>query len=321
MKNRKDFVMIPPTSYKKAVILGAAGFIGINLSHALAQKGYKLICFDQVTTPHWPQKATPITGDFATLSAELLQELDHALVFHLISSSRPSPFTIGAADEVSRDLVTTIRYLEETRIRNLRWVFLSSGGTVYGQNNGKTITESEPTNPICSYGVVKLAIEKYFALYQKLHGIDYVTVRLSNPYGPWQHPLRGQGVISTMLYKALRNELIEIWGDGSNVRDYIYITDAVHGVLNAAMIGKSGETYNIGTAFGLSINQLIEIMKKTLNIKPVVRYCAARSVDVNRNVLNFMKISAHTGWKPETSIDEGMAMTASWLNQNFEFFK
>ncbi len=302
--------------YEKAVILGAAGFIGINLSHALARQGVRLVCFDRIISPHWPEAATPVIGDFGHLPQALLKQLDHAMVFHLVSSSRPQPSTAEAAGEVGRDLVTTIQYLEATRERDIRWIFFSSGGTVYGQNDDMTIRESQPTHPICSYGVVKLAMEKYFALYRRLHGIDYVTVRLANPYGPWQHPLKGQGIIAAMLYRAMKGETIEIWGDGSKVRDYIYIGDAVKGVLSAAGAGRSGETYNIGTSRGMSINQLVDVIAGVQGTAPKVRYTAERSVDVARNVLSIEKLFTHTGWRPKTEIDDGIAMTADWLSKN-----
>lgn len=301
-------------SYKKAVILGAAGFIGINLAHLLAEQGFELVCFDRNVAPQWPKSAKVITGDFASLPERLMQELDHALVFHLISSCRPSPGTAQAADEVGHDVVTTIRYLEETKMRDLRWIFLSSGGTVYGQNNEESLKETSPTNPICSYAVVKLAIEQYFALYRTMYGVDYVIVRLANPYGPWQVPGRGQGVISTMLYKALKGEVIDVWGDGENVRDYIYIVDAVEGILAATLAGGVGEIYNIGTSSGRTLNQLIDVVSEALNVRLVVNYSPARTVDVRKNVLDASKLFSRTGWEPKTSINSGVRLTASWIN-------
>jgi UDP-glucose 4-epimerase len=301
--------------YKKAVILGAGGFLGINLANALAEQGFELVCFDQIESPHWPQTATAITGDFAALPFALLQQLDNAFVFHLISSCRPSPSTADAADEVARDLVTTVRCLELSAKRDLRWIFVSSGGTIYGQNGDEQIAESAPAAPICSYGATKLAIEQYFALYRRLHRIDHVVVRLANPYGPWQDPLRGQGIISAILYKAMQGQVLEVWGDGDNVRDYIYVTDAIQGILAAAFSGMGGEIYNIGTGRGLSINQLVEIIGTELNSPLAVIYTAARTVDVRRNVLCSKKLSSHTDWCPTIAIDEGVELTTSWLRQ------
>lgn len=312
--------MASPKTYKRAIILGAAGFIGINLANSLDEQGYELICFDRKPSPQWPEGTQAIIGDFANLPAELLEALDNALVFHLISSCRPSPSTAQAAEEINLDLISTLRYLEATKTRNLRWVFLSSGGTVYGQQESDCIAETNPTAPICSYGLVKVTIEKYFALYRTLHNVDYVIARLANPYGPWQDPLRGQGIIAALIYKALKGESIEIWGDGSNIRDYIYIADAIQGILATATSGKSGEIYNIGATIGLSINQLIETVGRTLGKELMVNYSTARSADVKRNVLDTKKITTHTDWKPLTLVECGIPLTAFWIENNIDIW-
>ena len=108
-----------------------------------------------------------------------------------------------------------------------RIVFVSSGGTIYGPSAQIPISETAPTDPITAYGVGKLAIEKYLALYEHLFGLDYRILRVANPFGPFQIPLKNQGVIAALISRALKNEPIEIWGDGSVVRDYIYVDDVV----------------------------------------------------------------------------------------------
>lgn len=300
----------------KAVVLGAGGFIGINLVNELVSQGFEVLCFDQAVSRNWPKEARVVLGDFASVPPDLVCELDNAIVFHLVSSCRPSLETTSAADEIQRDFVSTVRYLEATKARELRWIFVSSGGTVYGESDDREIRESRPADPLCSYGALKFAIESYFSLYGKLYGLDYIVVRPANPYGPWQHPLRGQGLVTALVYKALIRDPIEIWGDGSNVRDYIYIEDVVSGILSAAMNGSMGEIYNIGTGQGLSINQLIEAIGATLNVPPKVSYGAARFIDVKRNVLSISKLSSHTGWTPKTPIHLGISLTAAWLKKS-----
>lgn len=301
--------------YRKAVILGAAGFIGTTLARTLAAQTFDLICFDRVISPQWPKASKVIIGDFAAMPAELLSELNGAVVFHLIGTTSPSPNTAQTIGEINHDLSASVRYLEATKNRQLRWVFLSSGGTVYGPTDDRTISEISQTNPICSYGLVKLTIERYFSLYRKLYDTDYVVVRLSNPYGPGQSPLKGQGLVAALVHKALHGQTAEIWGDGENVRDYIYIADASEGIVAAARAGESGETYNIGTARGLSINQLVEIIGDTLNMPIPVKYSAARAIDVRRNVLDFSKLSSRAGWAPATALPDGIKLTAAWQKE------
>ena len=200
--------MLPEIKYKKAVILGAGGFIGVNLARVLAAKGFTLVCFDRMASAQWPSGVKSVLGDFTAPPAELMGELDDALVFHLVSASKPLPSTSQTGDEVAVDLAGTLRLLEATKGRKLHWIFFSSGGTVYGHNDADVIAETNATEPICSYGIVKLTLERYFALYGKLHGVDHVIVRPANPYGPWQAPFRGQGLIAALLHKALNNETI-----------------------------------------------------------------------------------------------------------------
>jgi UDP-glucose 4-epimerase len=294
------------------VILGAGGFIGINLANALAEAGYEVICFDRSQCAHWPIKAKTIVGEFANMPPELLAVLDDATVYHLVSSCRPSQHTETVADEIVADVATTIRYLEYTRTRNIRWVFVSSGGTVYGPNVSCPIQEDAPTHPICSYGLVKLTLENYFALYKQLHGTDCVVARVSNPYGPWQDPLRGQGIINALIYKALSGQTIEIWGDGENVRDYIYIEDAIEGLI-AAACGISGEIYNISTGVGSSINQLTTIIRETLLVDISLQYKEDRGVDVRKNVLDSSKLSKTSDWFPRTTLINGIIKTSLWM--------
>jgi len=244
---------------------------------------------------------------------ELLSVLDDATVYHLVSSCRPSQHTESAANELVADVASTVRYLELTRARKLRWVFVSSGGTVYGPNAPCPTLEDAPPHPICSYGLVKLTLENYFALYKRLHGTDFVVARVSNPYGPWQDPSRGQGVVAAMIYKVLTGQRVEIWGDGENIRDYIYVDDAISGLLAVASCGRSGEVYNIGTGIGSSINQLTTIISKILGKNISLEYVESRTVDVKKNVLDSSKLSTAFDWHPRTDLETGIAETALWM--------
>lgn len=302
------------TSHRRAVILGAGGFIGVNLAQALILDGYEVFCFDRIHCRHWPQKVVPIRGEFVDIPPELLAVLEDAIVYHLISSCRPSQRTDTAADEVIYDVATTLRYLECTRGRKIRWVFVSSGGTVYGPDVLCPTREDAPTNPICSYGLVKLTLEKYFALYKKLHGTDFVVARVSNPYGPGQDPLRGQGVIAALIYRALAGQAVEIWGDGENVRDYIYIDDAVHGLIELAVSGKSGEIYNLSSGKGSTINELTNVINRVLGLRVNTNYADARISDVRKSILDSNKLHQLTGWIPKVSLDDGIKVTSEWIS-------
>jgi len=300
-------------SHKRAVILGAGGFIGINLAKALTTTAHEVVCFDRIPNPHWPHEVQSITGEFSDLPPELLAVMDGATVYHLVSTCRPCQHTHAAADELITDIATTLRYLETTRQRNIRWIFVSSGGTVYGPDVSCPTNEDAPTNPICTYGLVKLTLEKYFAIYKKIHGTDFIVARVSNPYGPWQDPVQGQGIIASLVYKALTGQTAEVWGDGENVRDYLYIEDTVMGLMELAKHGESGEVYNVSSGRGTSINELIETVRGILGLCLKANYVEARTSDVRTSVLENSKMCNQTKWLPRISLQEGVKMTAEWM--------
>ncbi len=304
---------------KQAVILGAGGFVGSHLHASLIAQGFHVTCFDRGPGAGiFLEKTDWIVGEFLEMSASLLVTFAGALVFHLMSSCRPSGSTENAADEISLDIATTVRYLEATKHLKMRWVFLSSGGTVYGEpSHDGLLTETDKTDPICSYGVVKLSIENYLQLYKRMHGIDFVIARLANPYGPLQNPTSGQGVIAALIYKAIKGQEIEIWGDGENIRDYIFSTDAANAIVQVARYGVSGEIYNIGSQQGVSINRLIELISSSLNLTVNARWIPARKSDVRSNVLNISKLRKLTGPVDIVEIREGIVKTADWIDLNY----
>lgn len=300
-------------TYKKAIVLGAGGFIGIHLVNELSLRGYEVVCFDKITSARWPVSAIKIQGDIGAPPNELLNHMEHALVFHLISISRPSLDTKHIQNTIELDLLATIRCLEATAGQSIRWVFISSGGTVYGDKGYMPIREDASADPICSYGLVKLMIERYFSLYKRLHHVDYVIVRPSNPYGPGQDPLRGQGLIPYLIYKALKKEPIEIWGDGSAIRDYIYISDAVQGIISLAVKGRSGEVYNVGTGIGHSVNSLVELIAQELGTPLKPWHLKSRPVDVQCNILSTNKIFKQCQWEPKITLGAGVMKTALYI--------
>ncbi len=165
-------------------------------------------------------------------------------------------------------------------------VCLSSGGTIYRKDAICPISENTSTYPITSYGVQKITIEKLLYLYWYIYGLDYRVIRLSNPYGPYQKPNGIVGAVTTFIYKALKDEEIVVYGDGSVVRDYIYIDDAVRGILNIVNSTDMYRTFNLGCGYGTSIKQVINAIERALDIHPNIAYKEARKVDVPTNIID-----------------------------------
>ncbi|CAI8157469.1 MAG: dTDP-4-dehydro-6-deoxyglucose reductase [Prochlorococcus marinus str. MIT 9215] len=191
---------------------------------------------------------------------------------------------------------------------------VSSGGTVYGIPCAVPIPETHPTNPICSYGITKLAIEKYVALYRQLHGLDGLILRVANPFGPRQRLDAAQGVVPVFLGKALRHEPLQIWGDGTTVRDFLNVADVVAALLAAVAYQGEETLFNIGSGQGISLNQLIVLLERQLKRSLEVEYLPPRGCDVPTNVLCIDRAMRVLDWKPQIPVAEGLRRLCDSLN-------
>ena len=178
------------------------------------------------------------------------------------------------------------------------------------------ILESHPTDPVCSYGISKLAIEKYLALSYINGGPDYTILRLANPYGRYQPAEASQGVIAVFMKKALNNEIVEIWGDGSVVRDYIYVADAVKAMLKSLAYSGKVKLFNVGSGKGFSVNQILDAIETTIGNKLERKYTRARKFDVPENILDISCIKEQLEWKPLIGLEEGLKQVAEYIQNN-----
>ena len=196
-------------------------------------------------------------------------------------------------------------------------IFLSSGGTVYGIEEKCPLKETSLTNPISSYGVQKLTIEKLLYLYRYIHGLDYRIIRLANPYGPYQRPNGVLGAISTFTYKTLKKEQIIVYGDGSVVRDYIYIDDAIYAIMKISNGDAEDRTFNIGSGYGVSIRQVLQTIKDVLSVDMDVIYIPGRDVDVPTNYLDISRFQKNYGLLELVSLEEGIIRTAKFMKKQY----
>lgn len=292
------------------LVLGGNGFIGSHLVDRLLADGHSVRVFDK-----YPERyRQPLVhvdyrfGDFGNrgLLSEALEGVD--IVFHLISTSLPKTSNDDPAYDVQSNVIETLFLLEQCVARKIRKiVFISSGGTIYGRPTKLPIHEDCPTNPECSYGITKLTIEKYLALYNLLFDLDYVVIRPSNPYGSRQNPEGIQGAIAVFLGKIARGESVEIWGDGSVVRDYIFIDDLVDALCRAAFSETPDRIFNIGSGEGYSLNAIVAAIGRVTGHTVQVVYKAGRPFDVPAVYLDISRAKEQLGgWFPRVSLDEGI---------------
>ena len=302
----------------KYLVLGGKGFIGSHLVKALINDGHSVRVFDRNASEseEMSENIEYISGDFTDIFAiaEALTGID--VVYHLISTTVPSTSNLDMVNDIETNLVSTLRLLKTmVSVGVNKIVFLSSGGTVYGNPKMNPIPETHPLNPICSYGIVKVAIEKYLFLFNQLHGVEYNILRVSNPYGANQQHYGVQGVIPTFLLKALRNEPITIWGDGTIERDYIYINDLVCASVKA---GKEmfNDVFNVGSGVLTSINEIINTIEEVSNLKLKLNNLPQRNFDVQSISLDCLYAKTKFDWTPRCGLNEGILENWEWLKNH-----
>jgi UDP-glucose 4-epimerase len=242
---------------------------------------------------------------------QLLEQV--STVYHLAWSSLPQSSNDNPLRDVSDNVLGTLRLLEAAKRCCLpRLVFASSGGTVYGALSSVPANEQHTTNPRCAYGISKLAMEKYLALYQELWSLNCVALRISNAYGPGQKVRRNFGAISTFAARALKGEPIRIFGDGSIIRDYIYIDDLVEALIAAGNRHEGPRVINIGSGIGRSLNDIVALLA-SICTKVEVIYGAERNLDIPVSVLDISLAKRVLKWEPRTAIELGIELTANAL--------
>jgi UDP-glucose 4-epimerase len=319
--------MITGTSMQRALVLGAKGFIGSNLVNALSRRGVMVRSFDRPSVqPSGDGKvaADPLVEDFVgdfTSEADIASAVRGCqVIFHLVSTTIPKSSNLDPIFDVKSNVLGSIRLFERAVAEKVeRIIFVSSGGTVYGIPGTTPISEEHSTNPICSYGITKLAIEKYLLLFSSLYGLKPVILRVSNPYGEWQRTQASQGAVAVFLGKVLRGELLEIWGDGSVVRDYIHISDVVRALVSSLEYEGTESVFNIGSGVGCSLNELVAIIERETGILARRKYVEGRSFDVPRSVLSVERAARELAWTPAMSLHKGISQTVSWLRSTGQY--
>jgi UDP-glucose 4-epimerase len=237
-------------------------------------------------------------------------------IIHLAYATVPNTSYESPLGDLLENLPATVQLFSEIAKRNKKLLLVSSGGTVYGEVDNVPIKETQPTKPISPYGLTKLTIENYARLYSVTKGLDYIVIRPANAYGVGQLPYKGQGFISTAIASIMDNKNVVVFGEKGTVRDYIYVSDIARGIFAALAKGHSGETYNIGSGIGMTNLDLLLRVKPILEedgYEVMIQHLPERVFDVRKNILDSSKLTAHTGWKPATSLDNGLLETYKWL--------
>jgi len=293
-------------------VLGGAGFIGSVLVAHLCRSGRTVKVVGRSSAPaYMPAGATYVRADLCD-PVNLRGLFDGVCeVIDLVYGVPPKVSFGGSIGQTLTNIQTTVAIMEElARSKVDRYIYVSSGGTVYGEAISLPITEEHPTHPISPYGMSKLACEGYVDLYHACRDIPSIIARLGNAYGEHQAGNTGQGFIATVIWCFLHNQPVTIFGNNGAIRDYIHVEDIATALLALLDKGSVGETYNIGT--GISTDNLqifdcvVDLAKGTDIVIPKIKFSPSRCFDVQENVLDVHKLKAQTGWMPHISLHEGV---------------
>lgn len=305
----------------RITIFGGGGFIGSAVADRMLRDGHEVKIFEHPRVIPYRQfsPAEPVTwvaGDL--LSADDVSKAVEGsdVIFHLVSTTLPKSSNDDPIYDVRSNLVSTLQMLDAMVLHKVaRIVFISSGGTIYGNPIYLPLDEKHPTDPIVSYGITKLAIEKYLLLYAQLYGVKPVILRVANTYGERHRIETAQGAVGVFIHRALRGEPVEVWGDGSVTRDFIYVGDVAQAFAKAVTYSGDHLVFNIGSGNATSLNALIEMIEQVLDA-PVKRdYRLARAFDVPASVLCNKRAQQELGWQAEVTMKDGIARTAEWMQQ------
>lgn len=274
---------------KKIFILGGNGFLGRNLAQYLAEQGEDVYSFDMSIPPETHQRVHYIEGDFFddyTLE-QVIKDMD--VIYHAISTVNPGNSNEKCVLGYERDFVQTVKLCNLIKDTDIRMIFFSSGGTIYGNQDIQPIKESAVPVPINHYGNIKLCIENTMRTFNFQAKKNMLIARISNPYGPGQDYQKGVGFVDAIIKRSLKKEPVEVWGDGNIIRDYIYIDDLCKMLYSLVDYKGESEVFNLSSNTGKSQNEIIARLKE---LEPGLKviYKPGRNVDAKKIVLDNEKI-------------------------------
>lgn len=308
---------------KTCLVTGGAGFIGSHLVDKLIEKNYKVVVVDDLSggkKENLPKKAKFYKVDILSPKIEeIFKKEKPKIVFHLAAKINLRKSIQNPIKDAKVNILGSLNVIEnflKLNFKNLtskKFIFASTGGAIYGNAKIFPTPEKSPPLPFSPYGVSKLAIEKYLQYYQQVFGLDFISLRLANVYGPRQNPKGEAGVVAIFFEQILKNKTPKIFGSGNQTRDFIFVKDVVEAFLKALDYQGKKRIFNIGTGKETSVNEILKKISQILKKKIKAKYLPQKKGDLQRSCLDIALAKKHLKWQPKYHLKEGLRETALYF--------
>ena len=295
----------------RSLVIGANGFLGSSLVEELVRAGHEVTAFDRFSRESvLPQGVRIVTGDFLDAGAVSAAVAGHDHVFHFLSTTTPATADGDPVKDARENVLPSIHLLEACVEAGVSRVhFASTGGAIYGDHGDEPVGESLRPQPVSPYAIGKLAIEGYLAYFSRKHGLESTSYRISNPYGPRQLSGAAHGVIPIFLDRVRRGEPVVVFGDGTSVRDYVHVDDAVRMIVQTVDRPTKHTTYNIGSGVGTSLAELLSVVESVAGHSAAVEYRPEPPTFVHHSVLDTSRYVEEFGPQHIRGLEQGIRDT------------
>jgi len=307
----------------RILVTGAAGFIGSNLVDRLLDDDHEVVGIDNLshgTRANLPDSELGAGRGFSFIEADVTDPrfvetvADVEVICHLAAQIDVRVSVRDPIEDARLNVLGTINVLEAARQAGVRKVvFASSGGSIYGEPKKLPVDETAPVNPLSPYAASKVCGETYLGMYHALYGLETTALAPSNVYGPRQDPYGEAGVVAVFGNALLRGRQATIFGDGSAVRDYVYVDDLTDAFARAIGDVGDGRRFHIGTGVGTSVRDLHTAVAAVAGAADNPIFGTPRLGELQAIVLNVDAARDRLGWMPQTTLEAGLAKTLDWI--------